>query len=125
MCGESHQLHPGGPTRRLTRASARPTERALLARVAAHSRWAKTPTARPAPPRAPGVPRPLRAGSRPEGCCRGRAARPRRVRPQRLYSRLALKSARARRLRRQADELEDEAADGLIDSGFIAEGGAA
>ncbi|MEU4675750.1 hypothetical protein [Micromonospora sp. NPDC023737] len=99
-----------------------PTERALLARVAAHTRWAQTPdrTAATAGARKAFRDRFEREvdpdGTLPE------AERLRRAESARSahYTRLALKSARARRLRREADALEAE-----LDGEFIAEGGAA
>ncbi|MEV4212931.1 hypothetical protein [Micromonospora sp. NPDC049662] len=104
-----------------------PTERALLARVAAHTRWAKTPdrAASTAAARQAFRDRFEREVD-PEGVLppQERARRAESARSA-FYSRLALKSARARRLRREADELEKEADAGFIDADLIAEGGAA
>ena len=99
-----------------------PTERALLARVAAHTRWAQTSdrTASTAPARKALRDRFEREvdpdGVLPEAERHARAESARSA----FYTRLALKSARARRLRRQADALEQEA-----DQALVAEGGAA
>lgn len=87
-----------------------PTERALLARIAGNTRWAKTAdrSAATAPARQAFRDRFEREvdpdGVLPEAERHARADAARRA----FYSRLALKSARARRMRREADALEAE-----------------
>lgn len=95
-----------------------PTERALLARLAAHTKWATTDrTAGTAAARQAFRDRFERQVD-PDGTL-DPAERARRAESARkaFYTRLALKSARARRLRRQADELEAEADAGLVELG--------
>lgn len=89
------------------------TERALIARLAAHTRWAKVDdrTASTAPARQAAMERFERQVD-PAGKL-DPAERARRAESARkaFFTSMALKSAKARRLRRQADQLEDTAAE--------------
>lgn len=92
-----------------------PSTRALRARAAAHASWARTadPSARTAPARKAALDRFEREVD-PDGVLppAERARRAEHARKSHFYS-LALKSAKARRLRAQADALEAEAEGGV------------
>jgi hypothetical protein len=98
-----------------------PTERALLARVAAHRRWAKTDdrTAATAAARK-GLLTKFEREVDPDGKL-DPAERARRAESARqaFYASMSAKSAKARRLRRQADAIEAE-----VDAELTAEGAA-
>lgn len=91
-----------------------PDERSLRARMAAHQSWANTPdpSARTKPARE-GLLAKFEAEVDPEGTLDPAERRRRAEHARRAYmAGLSLKSAQARRLRAQADDLDAEAAKG-------------